>query len=66
MDTTSVASAFASSQASQTQTLMAAKMLKMNAQADGAIAQMVADGQKNIQSLTNAGPGVGQNVNITA
>jgi hypothetical protein len=66
MDITSVASAFAGSQASQTQTLMAAKMLKMNAQADGAIAQVVADGQKNIQSLTNAGAGVGQNVNITA
>jgi hypothetical protein len=66
MDISSVASAFASSQASQTQTLMAAKMLKMNAQSDGAIAQVLEAAQQNIQSLANTGTGIGQNVNITA
>ena len=45
---------------------LAAKMLKMNAEAAGAVAQMVEAGQKNLNSLANVAAGVGQNVNITA
>lgn len=66
MDVSSIASAFASSQASQTQTTMAAKMLKMNAASESAIAQVLEAAQKNIQSLANTGAGIGQNINITA
>jgi hypothetical protein len=66
MDPTSLASAMVSSQASQMQTLMAAKMMKMNANAEGAIAQVLEAAQQNMQSLANVAAGVGQNVNITA
>lgn len=66
MDISSIASAFAGAQASQTQTTMAAKMLKMNAASESAIAQVLEAAQKNLQSLGNVGGGVGNNVNITA
>ena len=66
MDVSSIASAFANAQASQTQTTLAAKMLKMNAASESAIAQVLEAAQKNIQSLANTGAGIGENVNITA
>jgi len=53
-------------QASDTQMSLAAIMLKMNASAAGAVADMLDKAQQNLQSLANAGPGVGQNVNISA
>ena len=52
-------------QAADTQTSLAAIMLKMNASAAGAIAEVLDKASQNLESLANAGPGVGQNVNIT-
>ena len=66
MDPTSLASAMVSSQMSQVQTAMAAKMLKMNAESAGAIVQVLEAAQQNLQSLTNVAAGVGKNINITA
>ena len=66
MNPVSLASAMAGGQMSGVQMAHAAKMLKMNAEAAGAVAQMVEAGQKNLNSLANVAAGVGQNVNITA
>jgi hypothetical protein len=53
-------------QAADTQMSLAAIMLKMNASAAGAIADVLEKASQNLESLANAGPGVGQNVNISA
>jgi hypothetical protein len=45
---------------------MAAKMMKMNADAEASLAQMIDSASQNLMSLANVGPGVGQNLNITA
>lgn len=66
MNPVSLASAMAGGQMSGVQMALAAKMLKMNAEAAGAVAQMVEAGQKNLNSLANVAAGIGQNVNITA
>jgi hypothetical protein len=51
-------------QAADTQMSLAAIMLRMNASA--AIADVLEKASQNLTSLANAGPGVGQNVNISA
>lgn len=66
MNPVSLASAMAGGQMSGVQMALTAKMLKMNAEAAGAVAQMVEAGQKNLNSLANVAAGIGQNVNITA
>jgi hypothetical protein len=58
-------------QAADTQMSLAAIMLKMNASAASALADMVEKGSQNLDSqnpgsLANVDPGVGQNINITA
>ncbi len=53
-------------QAADTKMSLAAIMLKMNASAAGAIADVLEKASQNLDSLANAGPGVGQNVNISA
>jgi hypothetical protein len=66
MDVASIASALVGAQASQTQTSLAAEMLRMNTQNANAIVQVLQESQKNLQSLANVAAGVGQNVNISA
>jgi hypothetical protein len=66
MDVASIASALVGAQASQTQTPLAAEMLRMNTQNANAIVQVLQESQKNLQSLANVAAGVGQNVNISA
>jgi hypothetical protein len=53
-------------QASDTQSSLAAIMLKMNASSANAIADLVEKASQNLQSLSNVAPGVGQNVNVSA
>ena len=53
-------------QMAQTQMALAAKMLRMNADAAGAVADMLDKAQQNLQSLANVTAGVGQNINISA
>jgi hypothetical protein len=53
-------------QAADTQMSLAAIMLKMNASAASALADMVEKASQNLDSLANVAAGVGQNINISA
>ena len=53
-------------QMSQVQMAIAAKMMRMNAQSEGSVVQLLDAAQKNMQSLANVAAGIGQNLNITA
>jgi hypothetical protein len=66
MDPTSVAAALAGAQMSNVQMAIAAKMLRMNADAASAIVQVLDAAQQNIANLANVAAGVGENLNITA
>jgi hypothetical protein len=66
MDPTSIAAAMAGAQMSSVQMAIAAKMLRMNADAASAIVQVLDAAQKDIANLANVAAGVGQNLNITA
>ena len=66
MEVTSVAAAMVGAQAADAQMTLAAKMLRMNADAAGAVADMLDKAQQNLQSLANVAAGVGQSINISA
>jgi hypothetical protein len=66
MDPTSIAAAMAGAQMSSVQMAIAAKMLRMNADAASGIVQVLDAAQKNLASLANVAAGVGQNLNISA
>jgi hypothetical protein len=66
MEVSDVAAAMVGAQAADAQMTMAAKMLRMNADAAGAVADMLDAAQQNLQSLANVAAGVGQNINISA
>jgi len=53
------------SQMSQVQMAIAAKMLRMNADAAASVVKIIDAAQQNLQSLANVAAGVGQNVNIS-
>jgi hypothetical protein len=75
MSVSGVAQAMVGAQASDTQMSLAAIMLKMNASAAGAMADLLDKasqnidsqnpGSQNLHSLANLAAGVGQNVNIS-
>jgi hypothetical protein len=66
MDPTSLAAALAGAQMSNVQMAIAAKMLRMNADAASGIIQVLDAAQRNLASLANVAAGVGQNLNISA
>ena len=66
MDPSSIAAALVGSQVSNVQMALAAKMLRMNADAASAIVQVLDAAQQNLASLANVAQGVGQNLNISA
>ena len=66
MDPASLAAAMVGAQMSDVQMAIAAKMLRMNADAAASIVQVLDAAQQNIASLANVAAGVGQNLNITA
>ena len=66
MDPSSIAAAFVGSQMSNVQMALAAKMLRMNADAASAIVQVLDAAQQNLASLANVAQGVGHNLNISA
>jgi hypothetical protein len=66
MDPSSIAAALVGSQMSNVQMALAAKMLRMNADAASAIVQVLDAAQQNLASLANVAQGVGQNLNISA
>ncbi len=63
MDVTSLAAAFAGAQTAQLQMAAAAKMMQMNAQAQGAVVQVIEAAQENMKSLVAAG--IGGNLDIS-
>jgi hypothetical protein len=66
MDPSSLVAALAGAQTSAVQMALAAKMLRMNADAAASVAQVIDAAQQNLQSLANVGAGVGQTVNLVA
>ena len=65
MDVASIAAAFIAAQASQVQTAMAAKMLRLNADQAGNAVKLLEAAEQNMKSLANVASGVGQNLNIS-
>lgn len=63
MDTGALAAAFAGAQTAQLQMAVAAKMMKMNAQAQGAVVQVLEAAQENMKALVAAG--IGGNLDIS-
>jgi len=55
----------AGAQMSGVQMALAAKMLKMNADSQGAIAQVLDAAAQNLNRLANVAAGVGQNLDIS-
>ena len=66
MDIASIAAAFVGAQAAQLQTAMAAKMLKMNADASADAAKLLEAAQQNFNQPANVAQGIGGNLDITA
>ena len=65
MDVTSLASAFASAQAGKMQLAVAAKMMRMNADSQAAVAQLLEAAQQNGAQLAAAASGLGANLDIS-
>ena len=65
MDVASIAAAFVAAQASQVQTAVAAKMLKMNADSAANVVKLLDAAQQNLSSLANVASGLGGNLDIT-
>ena len=65
MDPTSLVSAFAGAQMSQLQMAIAAKMMRMNADAAASAAQIIDAAQQNMSNLANVAEGIGQSLNIS-
>jgi len=64
MDPATLVAVMSGAQAGRAQMVMAAKMLRMNADASGMVAKIVESAQANLKSLANVAEGVGKNVNI--
>lgn len=65
MDPASLVAAMTGAQMGQLQMALAAKMLRMNADAANSVVQLLDAAQQNMQSLANVAAGVGQHVNIS-
>jgi hypothetical protein len=66
MDTTALASAFVGAKAAEVQMAVAAKMMKMNADAAQSMVQVIEAAQENLNRLANVAAGIGGNVDISA
>jgi hypothetical protein len=66
MDPLSLATALSGAQMGGAQMALAARMLRMNADAAASIVQVIDAAQQNIASLGNVAAGIGRNINITA
>jgi hypothetical protein len=65
MDSADLASAFVAAQAGQTQLAVAAKMLRMNADAAQSVVKLLEAGQANIDKLANVASSVGGNLDVS-
>ena len=66
MNPGTLAAAMAGAQSGAAQMVMAAKMIRMNADAEASIANIIAAAQQNMTNLANLAAGIGQNVDIIA
>ena len=66
MDVGSIASAFVAMQAGQLQEAVAAKILRMNADASADAAKLLDAANHNFNNLANVASGIGGNLDITA
>jgi hypothetical protein len=66
MNPTSIAAAMSGAQGAGAQMVLAAKMVRMNADAQGAIAQVIDAAAQNAPRLADTTAGVGRNVDISA
>lgn len=66
MDVSALASAFIGAQAARLQLAVAAKMIRMNADAENSVAQLIDAAQNNINRLANVAAGVGTTLDISA
>lgn len=66
MDTASIAAAFVAAQAGQLQTAVAAKIMRMNAQASADTVKLLESARQNFNQLANVASGIGSNLDITA
>ena len=66
MDTTALAAALVGAQAGSTQSVLAAKMLRMNADAEQAVAALLEASSQNLSRLANVAAGIGGNLDISA
>ena len=51
--------------AASAQMALAAKMMRMNADAEASVAKLIDAAQQNIQQIADTGAGLGQNVDIS-
>jgi len=66
MDVGSIAAAFVAMQAGQLQQAVAAKMLRMNADASAGVVKLLDAASQNFNNLANVASGIGGNLDITA
>jgi hypothetical protein len=64
MDVARLATAFAGAQTAQLQMAVAAKMMKMNAEAQGAVVQVLEAAQENMKALVAAGMGGNLDISV--
>lgn len=65
MDVTALATAFVGAQTSQVQMAAAARMMKMNADAQGSIIQVIEAAQENMQTVAATAAGIGEILDIS-
>jgi hypothetical protein len=66
MDTAALAAALVGAQAGSTQSVLAAKMLRMNADAEQAVAALLEAASQNLNRLANVAAGIGGSLDISA
>jgi hypothetical protein len=65
MDVGALVSAFAGAQAAQLQLAVAARMLRMNAEAAADAVKIIEAAQSNMTRLANVSAGIGANLDVT-
>ena len=65
MDITALATAYVGAQTSKLQMAAAAKMMKMNADAQASIIQVLEAAQQNIETVAATAAGIGGNLDIS-
>jgi hypothetical protein len=66
MDVTSLAASLIAARTAQVQVAMAATMMRMNAQAEASVVELVNAAQTNMDRLANVAAGVGTSLDISA